>query len=130
MSTRSAVGSVSLSLLLLGLAGHAAAQANRALNDTPVQNFTDEDARLFVDARRKALEETPEHGTVSWENPATKSHGDMTVVSQFTWQKHPCRRLQIVSEARGSKGDSTVDFCRVDDIWRAISPSQMEEPGR
>ena len=122
------VRSVTLLLMLFGAAGHAAAQLwNGPLKNTPAQNFTDEDMRLFNDAWRKALEETPEHGTVSWENPATKSHGDVTVASTFTWQNHPCRRLQIVSEARGTKGDSAMDLCRIDDKWHAVSPSQLQD---
>jgi len=130
MSTRIALRSFIVSLLLLAVAGTAAAQAGwrGPLKNTPLQHFNDEDMRLFMEAWRKALDETPEHGTVSWENADTKSHGDLTVAAMFEWQKHPCRRLRIVSEARGHKGDSTMNLCRVKDQWKAVSPSQLQGP--
>ena len=115
MWTPTAVRVAILSLMVLG-AGPAAAQLwNGPLKNTAVQNFTEDDMRLFMEASHKALDETPEHGTLSWENPATKSHGDVTVASTFIWQTHQCRHLDIVSEARGYKGDSAMDLCRVDD---------------
>jgi surface antigen len=131
MLTRTAVGSMTLSLMLFGLAGPALAQLwNGPLKNTAVQNFTDEDMRLFTAAWHKALDESPEHGTVHWENPATKSQGDVTVASAFTWQNHACRRLRVVSEARGNKSDSLMDLCRVDDKWRMVSPSELQKKGR
>ena len=130
MSTRIAATAIAGSLMLLALAPAHAQLWNGPLKNTPVQHFTDEDMRLFMEAWNKALDSTPEHGTVSWQNPATKSHGDLTVASTFTWQKHPCRRLRIVSEARGHQGDSMLDLCRVDEKWRAVSSSQLKEQGR
>ena len=127
MKMRTLARSVAVSLFAVAISGHVAAQLNRSpLRNTPVQQFNDEDMRLFKAAWNKALDETPELGTVSWENPATKSHGDITVASIFTWQKHPCRRIRIVSEAQGTKGDSTMNLCRVNEKWRAVSPSQLQ----
>jgi len=126
MSTRTIVRSITLSLLTFALAGLAPAQVQNSLRDVLAQNFNDEDIRLFMDAWRKTLDEAPDKGTVSWENPATKSRGDLTVAASFTWQEHPCRRLDILNEARGQKSNSTMSFCRVEDRWRAVAPSQLE----
>jgi surface antigen len=95
------------------------------LKNTPAENFDDEDLRLFMATSVKALNGPPDQGTVSWQNPATKSHGDVTVASVFTWHDHPCRRLQIVNEARGRKGAHAANLCRVDDRWRLVSPSDL-----
>jgi len=125
-STRRMLRRLALSLLLLGTAAHAPAQVQNSLRDVLAKEFNDEDIRLFMDAWRKTLDEAPEQGTVSWENPATRNRGDLTVAASFAWQAHPCRRLDIVNEARGQKSRSSMSFCRIDDRWRAVAPSQLE----
>jgi surface antigen len=125
------VRSLTLSLLLCAFGGQAGAQLwNGPLRDSPARFFDDEDMRLFLEASRKALDDTPEHGTVAWENPATRHRGEFTVVSSFTWQDHPCRRLQIVTVARGEKGRTTLPLCRIEERWRAVSSSQLQDKGR
>lgn len=125
------VRSLALSLLLCVFAGQAGAQLWRGpLRDSPARFFDDEDMRRFDEAMRKALDDTPEHGTVSWENPASKHRGEFTVVSNFTWQDHSCRKLQVVTVARGEKGRSTIPMCRIEDRWRAMSESQLQDPAR
>lgn len=122
---------LALSLLLCVFAGQAGAQLwNGPLRDSPARFFDDQDMRLFDQAWQKALNDTPEHGTVAWQNPATKHRGEFTVVSTFTWQNHPCRRMQIVTVARGENGRTTVPMCRIDERWRAMSSSQLQDPGR
>jgi surface antigen len=123
--------SLALSLLLCVFAGQAGAQLwNGPLRDSPARFFDDEDMRLFEEARMKALDDTPEHGKVAWENPKTRHRGEFTVVSDFSWQDHPCRRLQIVTVARGEKGRTTLPLCRIEDRWRAVSSSQLQEKQR
>ena len=116
---------------LLGLTAlPAAAQEGwiALFRNTPAEKFDDEDISLFIDATRKALNDTPEKGKVSWENPKTKSRGDVTVLSVFTWRQHPCRKLQIVNEAHGRKGTKTLNLCRVDEKWRAATDSDLAKP--
>ena len=125
-STRTVVRSLALSLLLLAIAGPAATQVQNSLRDVLAKDFNDDDIKLFMDAWRKTLDDAPDKGTVSWENPTTKSRGDLTVAASFSWQEHPCRRLDIVNEARGQKSNSTMSFCRVENRWRAVAPSQLE----
>jgi surface antigen len=119
-----------LALLLALTAGPAAAQEGwiSLFRNTPAEKFDDEDIRLFIDATRKALSDTPEKGTVSWENPKSKNRGDVTVQSVFTWREHPCRKLQIVNEARGRKGTTKLNLCRVDEKWRAVTQSDLAKP--
>ena len=97
------------------------------LKHTAAELFDEEDMRLFRDAARRTLDETPAGGTVSWANPKTESRGDLTVVSEFTWQGHRCRKLKVDNEAKGRKGQSTPSLCRVDGRWRAMSASQLQQ---
>jgi surface antigen len=116
-------------VLLLGLTAAAPAAAQQGwialMRNTPAEQFDDEDIKLFIDAARKAIAETPEQGTVSWDNPKTKSAGSVTVVKVFTWQNHPCRKLKIVSEARGRKGTNSMSLCQVEEKWRVVTDSQL-----
>jgi surface antigen len=122
--------SLALCLLLCFGAGQAGAQLWQGpLRDSPARFFDDEDMRLFEEAWHKALDDTPERGKVAWQNPATRHRGEFTVVSTFTWEGHPCRRVQIVTVARGETGRTTLPVCRIEDRWRAVSPSQLQEKG-
>lgn len=97
--------------------------------NTPAEKFDDEDIQLFIGATRQALSDaTPEHGKVSWANPKTSNRGDVTVQQVFTWQQHPCRKLEILNEAKGRKGTKTMSLCQVEGKWRAVTASQLAKP--
>jgi surface antigen len=132
MLTRPPLHGACLSLLMCLGTGYAEAQMGwiAVLKDTPAERFDDEDLRLFIEASRKALADTPEGGKVSWQNPATQSRGDLTVVSVFTWRSNPCRRIQVVNESEGRRSDQKVSLCRIEGRWRAVTESQLREPPR
>jgi len=116
--------------IALGTLAHGPAVAQNwtaLLKNTPAELFDSEDLRLFKDADRRALNGTPVGSSVSWANPKTGSHGELSVVSDFTWQTHPCRRIKVVNEARDRKGSSTPSLCRVDGRWKAVSASQLHQ---
>jgi surface antigen len=92
---------------------------------TPAQYFNEEDQRLFQEAFDQALDRTPAQEKVTWENPATRSRGELTVASEFTWQTYNCRRLVVVNEAKERKGKRDVNMCKVEDRWRLVTPSQL-----
>lgn len=128
MTTRIAIAVARACLPLLLCIGTRPAAAQGwigLLKNTPAEQFDDEDLRLFMDASRRALDETPERGTVSWENPATKSRGEVTVLSIFTWETHACRRLKVANQARGRKSSHVISLCRIDDRWRVVNASQL-----
>ena len=97
------------------------------LKNTPAERFDDEDLRLFMDTGRKALNETPDGQTLSWENPKTRARGDITVVRSFEWKTHPCKEVKLRNEAQGRKGNTTLGLCKVDGKWRLLSSSQMKK---
>ena len=117
-----------LGFLMTALAFPVAAQNwVGLLKNTPAERFDDEDLRLFLDTSRKALAEGKDNETLSWENPKTRSRGDITVLRRFEWKTHPCREVRLNNEAQGRKGTSTLGLCQVDGKWRLLSSSQMKK---
>jgi len=110
---------VTLPAVLLGLFLQSAGAYNLGfLNNSPVRYFTDQDWELSTAAIRKALNETKDGDTVSWENPKTKYSGTVTPTQTETRDAVTCRRLQIVNNAKGRTGSSRYRFCqKPDGTW-------------
>jgi surface antigen len=117
-----------LAAVLAALASAAAAQNwVGILKNTPAERFDEDDLRLFLDASRKALNESPDKQAQSWENPKTRAHGDITVLKSFEWKGLPCKEVRVRSEAQGRKGDNTLNVCKKDDKWRFVGASQLKK---
>jgi hypothetical protein len=97
------------------------------LKNTPAENFNEEDLKLFLDASRKALNDTPAGETVNWQNPVSGSRGELKVVKLFTWQDHPCRQIRVSNETVDRKGSNTLNLCKVVDKWKLLSPSDLNK---
>ena len=113
--------------LLLACAAASAQNWVSTLKNGPAEHFDEQDLRMFLDAGRKALNEAPDNEPVKWQNPATRSGGEITVVRRFEWQKKPCKEVRIVNQAAGRKADSTVNACQVEGKWRLLSASQLKK---
>jgi surface antigen len=96
------------------------------MKNTPAERFNEEDIQLFLNAAKKTLNDTPEGSTVKWENPATGSHGDMTVVKDFTWHDQPCRHVRVNSVSGDRSGTTNPRLCKVDGKWRAVSSAELK----
>jgi surface antigen len=96
------------------------------LKNTPAENFNEEDLKLFLDASRKALNDTPAGETVKWQNPVSGSRGELKVIKVFTWQDHPCRQIRVYNETVDRKGSNTLNLCQVVDKWKLVSPSELK----
>ena len=114
------------SLLIAACVPAAAQNWFGVLKNTPAELFNDDDQRLFLDATKKALNDTPVGETVKWENPKTGSHGELKVLKTFTWKDHPCRQIRVNNEAGDRKGSSSPNLCRIEDKWRIVSPSELK----
>jgi len=97
------------------------------LKNTPAERFDDEDLKLFLDAARKTLNEAPENQPVTWQNPATRHSGELTVLRSFEWQGRPCKEVRVRHQADGRKSDNNSSLCRVDGKWRLVAPSQLKK---
>ena len=96
------------------------------LKNTPAEQFSEEDLKLFLDASRKALNETPAGETVKWQNPVSGSHGELKVMKLFTWQDHPCRQIRVSNETIDRKGSNVLNLCQVVGKWKLVSPSELK----
>lgn len=96
------------------------------LKNTPAEQFNEEDLKLFLDASRKALSDTPAGESVKWQNPQSGSGGELKVLKQFTWHDNPCRQLRVSSETVDRKGNSTLNLCQVAGKWKLLSPSELK----
>jgi surface antigen len=97
------------------------------LKDTPAEEFDDEDLRIFLDTSRKALNEGRDNETLSWDNPETRSRGDITVLRSFDWKTHRCKEVRLNNEAGGRKRTSMLNVCSIDGKWRLLSSSELEK---
>lgn len=97
------------------------------LKNTPAERFDEEDLRIFMDAGRKALNDTPDSQSVKWENPQTRAHGEITVLRSFETKGLPCKEVRVRNEAQGRKGDSKLNLCKKDGKWRLLSASQTKK---
>jgi surface antigen len=115
--------------IALALASSAATAQNwiGLLKNTPAERFDKEDLRIFVATSDKALDETPDGQTLSWENPKTQHHGQITVLRSFESKGRSCKDLRVRNEADGRKGDNKLSWCKVDGKWRLLSASPMEK---
>ena len=97
------------------------------LKNTPAERFDEDDLRIFMDAGRKALNDTPDNQSVTWENPQTRAHGEITVLRSFESKGLPCKEVRVRNEAQGRKGDNKLNLCKKDGKWRLLSASQMKK---
>jgi surface antigen len=119
---------IALAAALAALAPAASAQNwVGILKNTPAERFDEEDLRLFLDASRKALNESPDNQAHSWENPKTRAHGDITVLRSFESKGLPCKEVRVRNEAQGRKGDNKLNLCKKDDKWRLVGTSQIKK---
>ena len=115
-------------MLAMACAGPALAQNwIGLLKNTPAERFDEEDLRIFMDAGRKALSDTPDNQSVKWENPQTRAHGEITVLRSFETKGLPCKEVRVRNEAQGRKGDSRLNLCKKDGKWRLLSVSQAKK---
>lgn len=113
---------------LVLLAGGAFAQnIGGLMKDRPANFFTEEDNRLFRAVWAQVLEDTPDNGTRSWNNPKSGSGGDLTLERTFDWRGNVCKEVRIRNHAQGRKADTTLNSCKMDGKWRLLSDEQLKK---
>jgi surface antigen len=93
------------------------------LKNTPAERFDKEDLRIFMATSDQALDGTPDGETLTWKNPETGHHGDITVLKSFESKGRACKDLRVRNEADGRKGDNKLNWCKADGKWRLLSAS-------
>ena len=116
-----------LAVILALASAPAMAQYASLLRDSAAQRFDDEDLRMFLDNARKALNETPDNQTTSWENPKTRHRGEVTVLRSFEAMGGRCKEVKVLNQAQGRKESNNFNLCQVDGKWRLVSESQLKK---
>lgn len=126
-----------IAVFLLGMLGTAAtgpafALANYGtysfLRDTPAESFTDEDWKIFKEALNGALNDAKDGETRGWENPATGTSGEITILKTVRKGKLDCREVKLTNQAKDRKRTSGQAFCISDDgLWKA-APASRKKP--
>ena len=97
------------------------------LKNTPAERFDEEDIRLFLEAARKTLNDTPDNQSVTWQNPSTKAGGELTILKSYESKGQPCKAMRVRNQAAGRKNDVTLNACKVENRWRLVgSPSSTK----
>jgi surface antigen len=102
----------------------ANAQIYGLLKDAPSSYFNDVDMQLFQEAATKALESGAVNQTITWQNPKTRHHGDITVLREFESKQRPCKQVRVRNDANGVKSDVRLDVCTIEGKWKIVSQSQ------
>ena len=121
-----------LTLILLGSFLQTAVAFNlRFLNYSPVRYFSEQDWKLASAAVRKALNETKDGETVSWDNPKTKYFGTIRPIMTESHDGATCRKLEIENNAKGMTGSGIYRFCQQPDGKWAVQqgvPATSADP--
>ena len=117
-----------IALILAALCASPAAAQNwiGLLKNTRAERFEEEDIRLFLDAARKTLDESPVGQAQAWDNPKTRARGDLSVLRDLESKGRACRELRVRNEVPGRKGDTRLSFCKDDGKWRLLSGAQKK----
>lgn len=97
------------------------------LKNTPAERFNEDDMLMFLNAAKKAINETPDGETVSWENPETKAHGSIKIEKTGTRNGQTCKSVRIANEAGNRKGNQLLDICQGKDGKWGFAPAPRKK---
>jgi len=112
---------------LLVLTGLPALASNLGfLRDTPMSYFNDADMKLFRETLARTLSEGKDNEAHRWDNPKTKSSGEITPLKTETSPGKMCREVQIVNTAKGQTAKSVYTFCKEQGgDWKVALPGKQ-----
>jgi surface antigen len=115
---------LALTIFAVAPAAWATSGWGAVLRDGPIEDFNDEDLRLYLEAIRKALETPGAPQPVTWQNAASGAGGSLTVLGEPKVQGFAeCRRVQATLQSRRRTGLPTVwTACReAGGRWQLVS---------
>lgn len=120
--------SLALGLLLAACGTAAVASQNsifNAMRDMPITHFNNADMALMQRTVYRALEESADGDSLTWENASTRSSGKVTPVADANARKG-CRVAQVENRFRSMSGSGSYLFCRntksKSPPWQLVSP--------
>jgi len=112
-----------LPLALMVVMSPAWALNMSGFKDAPITRLTGEELAAFRAAVMKALDETPDGGTVVWKAEKTKFTSKITPTKSFTDGKLQCREATIESDARDRYQRGLYSFCKAaNGEWQFKTP--------
>lgn len=92
------------------------------LKNTPAQQFTDEDWKMFEDTLNGALNEAADGASKTWENPNTKASGEIKILKTVKKGDMDCRELKITNQSKDRKRTTGQIFCKQPDAsWKVFT---------
>ena len=79
---------------------------------SPLQQFTPEDMKLFKGTLYDVLDKGVDGETRKWSNPATEANGEIQPTKTFDRKGTPCRTLAISNSAKGISNSGRYNFCK------------------
>jgi surface antigen len=99
-------------LVLLAVAGPAAALNMSGFKDAPITRLTGEELKAFRAAVMQALDDGAEGVMVEWKAPKTTFTSKVTPGKRFADGKRECREATIESDARDLLQRGVYTFCK------------------
>ena len=115
---------LALTILAVAPVAWAVSGWGAVLRDGPIEDFHDEDLRLFLDAIRKTLEAPGAPQPMAWRNAASGAGGSLTVLGEPKLEGfNECRRVQSTVYSRRRTGLPTAwTACReAGGRWQLVS---------
>ena len=92
------------------------------MRNMPIRHMTDEDREILKTAVIGTLDQGKDGTTVSWENPKTGAHGNLTPKVSFEREAKVCRDLEVANSARGRDNRAVFTLCKQPDgDWKVES---------
>ncbi len=94
------------------------------LQGTPAEAFNRQDWSIFGDSIDNTLENAADGSTTAWENPKTKSSGEIEILRTVRNSAHFCRLVRITNQAKNSSNVMDLIFCKQPNgEWKIANPS-------
>jgi surface antigen len=78
----------------------------------PFMLMSDADRKLFQETARKALDESPDGTTTSWQSPDNDAHGSVEPLSTFERDGMRCRKLRFENFTNNLSAKNEHTLCR------------------
>ncbi|HJP37756.1 MAG TPA: RT0821/Lpp0805 family surface protein [Gammaproteobacteria bacterium] len=97
----------------------AIAQNISFLSKGPVAYLTDDERALLSTTLKRALENSADGESISWENPKSGNKGSIETIDTHEDLATTCRTIRAHTIAAGREGGGIYRLCRADDnTWR------------
>ncbi|MEI7868926.1 MAG: RT0821/Lpp0805 family surface protein [Candidatus Methylumidiphilus sp.] len=93
------------------------------LQGTPAETFNKQDWSIFESTMTDTLNTAQDEETKTWQNPKTKTSGEIKVLRTVNNSAHDCRLLKITNNAQGNSNELELIFCKQPDgKWKIATP--------